>query len=239
MKKVIHKSDSRGRANYGWLQTYYSFSFAQYYNPERVNFGALRVLNDDVIEGGMGFDMHPHDNMEIITIPLEGELAHRDSMGHSSVISSGEVQVMSAGTGIRHSEFNNIPDKVVKLLQIWVIPNQVNVKPRYDQRKLNVEDRSNRFQQIISPNADDEGSWIHQDAWFSLTNLDKGLELDYRIKKSGNGLYLFVIDGSFVIDGIDLGKRDGLGIWEVDQINVKSNAEHSELLLMEVPMNIY
>jgi len=234
---VLHKAASRGDANHGWLHSRHTFSFANYYNPERIHFGMLRVLNDDYVEAGMGFGTHPHDNMEIISIPLEGDLEHKDSMGNVAVIKKGDVQVMSAGTGITHSEYNKNKDKPVKFLQIWVFPNKKNVKPRYDQITLNMTDRHNKLQQILSPNADDEGVWIHQDAWFHLGKFDYGFSVEYRIKKSGNGVYIFVLNGDVTIDETDLNERDGLGIWNTDRISIKANSPDSEILLMEVPMN--
>ena len=190
---VLHKAETRGNANHGWLNAYHSFSFASWYNPDRIQFGALRVLNDDTIAGGMGFGTHPHDNMEIITIPLEGDLAHKDSMGNTEVIKNGDIQVMSARTGIQHSEFNPNADQQTKLLQIWLFPNKRNVDPRYQQITLDVADRHNKLAQILSPNADDEGVWIHQDAWFNMGNFDAGVATEYKIKKEGNGEYSNVV----------------------------------------------
>ena len=235
---ILHKAETRGHANHGWLDSHHSFSFANYYNPERMHFGALRVLNDDRVDPGMGFGTHPHDNMEIISIPLEGDLEHKDSMGNTTVIRSGDIQVMSAGTGIQHSEFNKNNDRLTKFLQIWVFPNQRNVTPRYDQITLNIEDRHNKLQQILSPNTDDEGVWIHQDAWFYLTKLDSNISLDYTVKKKGNGLYAFVLKGDITINDQVLNVRDGLGIWDIDKINIVSKSQDAELLLMEVPMII-
>jgi redox-sensitive bicupin YhaK (pirin superfamily) len=234
---ILHKAASRGDANHGWLHSRHTFSFANYYNPERMHFGVLRVLNDDFVEAGMGFGTHPHDNMEIISIPLEGDLEHKDSMGNVAVIKKGDVQVMSAGTGITHSEYNKNKDKPVKFLQIWVFPNKKNVKPRYDQITLNMADRRNKLQQILSPDADDEGVWIHQDAWFHLGTFDKGFSVEYCVKKSGNGVYFFVLNGDVTIDETALNERDGLGIWNTDRITVKANSQDAEILLMEVPMN--
>ncbi len=234
---VLHKADTRGHANHGWLDSHHTFSFANYYNPERMHFGVLRVLNDDQVSAGMGFGTHPHDNMEIISIPLEGDLEHKDSMGNTTVIRHGDVQVMSAGTGIRHSEYNRNKDQQVKFLQIWVFPNKRNVEPRYDQITLDMADRHNQFQQILSPNPDDAGVWIHQDAWIHLGQLDPGVSLDYSIKKPGNGIYAFVLSGEVSIDGQSLGRRDGFGIWDVEKISVKADS-NAELLLMEVPMKV-
>ena len=232
---VLHKADTRGHADHGWLNAYHSFSFASWYNPERVQFGALRVLNDDTIAAGMGFGTHPHDNMEIITIPLEGDLAHKDSMGNTEIIKSGDVQVMSAGTGVKHSEFNPNADQRTKLLQIWVYPNQQNVEPRYQQITLNPEDRKNRLQQILSPNAEDEGVWIHQDAWFHLGKFDKGVKTTYNLKKEGNGVYAFVLSGKITVDGQELETRDGFGIWDVNSFDIEAMTD-AEFLLMEIPM---
>jgi redox-sensitive bicupin YhaK (pirin superfamily) len=236
-KTILHKAATRGDANHGWLHSMHTFSFVNYYNPERMHFGVLRVLNDDFVEAGMGFGTHPHDNMEIISIPLEGDLEHKDSMGNVAVIKNGDVQVMSAGTGITHSEYNKNKDKPVKFLQIWVFPNRKNVKPRYDQITLNLADRRNKLQQILSPNADDEGVWIHQDAWFHLGKFDEGFSMDYVIKKNGNGVYAFVLKGDITIDETVLNERDGLGIWNIDKISIKANSQDAEILLMEVPMN--
>lgn len=233
---VLHKADTRGHANHGWLDSHHTFSFASYYNPERMHFGVLRVLNDDSVEAGMGFGTHPHDNMEIISIPLEGDLEHKDSMGNITIIKNGDVQVMSAGTGIQHSEYNKNKDRAVKFLQIWVFPKQRNVKPRYDQITLNLADRHNKLQQILSPSADDAGVWIHQDAWFHLGKYDKDAVTDYKIRKSGNGIYAFVIKGSFTIEGNALNQRDGLGIWDIEKISLKANTQDAEILLMDVPM---
>ncbi len=233
---VLHKANTRGHANHGWLDSYHTFSFANYYNPERMHFGVLRVLNDDRVEAGMGFGTHPHDNMEIISIPLEGDIEHKDSMGNIAVIKKGDIQVMSAGTGIQHSEYNRNKDRLTKFLQIWVIPNKKNVTPRYDQITLDAKDRHNKLQQIVSPNADDAGVWIQQDAWFSMGTFDKSFSTTYEIKKKGNGVYAFVLKGDISIDGQSLNERDGLGIWDTDKINITANSPDAELLLMDVPM---
>jgi redox-sensitive bicupin YhaK (pirin superfamily) len=235
-KTIVFKSDSRGDANHGWLHSRHTFSFANYHNPERMQFGVLRVLNDDYVAPGMGFGTHPHDNMEIISIPLEGDLEHKDSMGNVAIIKNGDVQVMSAGTGITHSEYNRNKDKPVKFLQIWVFPNKKNVQPRYDQITLDLNDRHNKFQQIVSPNSDDAGVWIHQDAWFHLGTFDKGISIDYSIKKSGNGVYAFILKGDVTIDGTALNERDGFGIWNTDKFSFEANSQDAEVLLMEVPM---
>lgn len=237
MKTVLHKASTRGHADHGWLNTHHSFSFANYYNPERMNFGVLRVLNDDVVAPGRGFGRHPHDNMEIISIPLEGDLEHKDSMGNVAVIKQGDVQVMSAGTGIYHSEYNKNRDKAVKFLQIWLFPGKRNVTPRYDQISLGAQQLKNQFYQILSPNPNDEGVWIHQNAWFYMGNLEKGVERDYAIKAPGNGLYAFVIKGGVTIAGQSLNARDGFGIWDTEQVSVKADS-NAKVLLMDVPMQM-
>ena len=237
MKTILHKAENRGHADHGWLNTYYSFSFAGYYNPERMHFGTLRVLNDDTIAPAKGFGMHPHDNMEIITIPMEGALTHEDNMGNGSVIKEGDVQVMSAGTGVFHSEFNNDPDQKVKLLQIWVFPNQKNVKPRYDQVSLKDIEKENEFYQILSPSPDDQGVWIHQDAWFSLGKFKTETTQIYRLKKAENGVYVFVMEGAAEVEGRKLQKRDALGLWETAEINLNISVD-SKILIMEIPMQI-
>jgi redox-sensitive bicupin YhaK (pirin superfamily) len=232
---ILHKAESRGYANHGWLVSRHTFSFANYYNPERIHFGALRVLNDDIVDAGKGFGTHPHDNMEIISIPLEGDLEHKDSMGNVSVIRHGDIQVMSAGTGISHSEFNKNNDQEVKFLQIWVIPNKKNVTPRYGQITLNLADRQNKLQQIVSPNADNEGVWIHQNAWFHIGRLSKGFNIDYALKAKGNGIYSFVLSGEITINGQHLKPRDGFGVWDTEFLRIGADSD-SELLLMEVPI---
>lgn len=234
---VLHKAATRGSANHGWLHAHHTFSFANYYNPERMHFGVLRVLNDDIVAGGMGFSKHPHDNMEIITIPLEGDLEHQDSMGNTEVIKNGDIQVMSAGTGVVHSEKNKNYHSPVKLLQIWLFPKEKNVTPRYDQLTLKAEDRHNQLQQVLSPNADDAGVWIHQDAWFHLGKFDKDIKTSYQFKKEGNGLYVFVINGEITVDNQALSSRDGFGVWDKNKVEIKANSE-AEFLLMEVPMSI-
>jgi len=232
---VIHKADTRGVADLGWLKSFQSFSFGGYYNPDRVNFGALRVLNDDVVKGGMGFGEHPHDNMEIISIPLEGELQHKDSMGNAATIKAGEIQVMSAGTGIYHSEYNSDPKIPAKFLQIWLFPNKRNVIPRYDQLLLNNNDKRNEFNQILSPNIADAGVWVYQDAWFNLARFDTGTTKNYSINKKGNGVYVFVLKGEVEINGQLLATRDGFGIWDTDSFKVRA-ITNSDFLLMEIPM---
>lgn len=236
-KHIIHRARTRGNANFGWLNSYHTFSFGHYFDPARTHFGALRVLNDDTVAEGMGFGTHPHDNMEIISIPLLGDLEHQDSMGNKTVIKHGDVQVMSAGTGIQHSEYNKNKDQEVKFLQIWVIPNKRGVTPRYDQISLDIKDRENKFQQVLSPNADDEGVWIHQDAWFHMGTFEAGKTANYSIKKSGNGVYAFILSGAVTINGEALSNRDGMGIENVEELSILANT-NAEILLMEVPMNV-
>ena len=236
-RHTIHKAETRGKADFGWLNSHHTFSFGHYFDPGRVHFGALRVLNDDIVSQGMGFGTHPHDNMEIISIPLEGDLEHQDSMGNKTVIRHGDVQVMSAGTGIQHSEYNKNKDQQVKFLQIWVFPKVRNVEPRYDQITLNINDRINKFQQILSPNAEDEGVWIYQDAWFHLGKFDEGKTSTYTIKNEGNGVYAFILSGDVTINGEKLSTRDGMGIEDAKELIVEANT-NAEILLMEVPMNV-
>ncbi len=236
MEKVIHKASSRGHANHGWLNSYHSFSFANYFNPERVHFGRLRVLNDDTVAPGKGFGTHPHDNMEIISIPLSGDLEHKDSMGNTTVIREGDVQVMSAGTGVYHSEYNKNDDQEVKFLQIWVFPDTKNVEPRYDQISLKDIARKNEFYQILSPNKEDQGVWIHQQAWFHMGEFDQKKETSYTIAGEGNGVYVFVLEGEVKAAGESLGPRDAMGIWDAQEISFESTPG-ARVLLMEVPMN--
>lgn len=236
MKTILHTANSRGHANHGWLDSHHSFSFANYYNPDRVHFGMLRVLNDDQVAGGEGFGQHPHDNMEIISIPLEGRVEHKDSMGNATVISKGEIQVMSAGTGIFHSEFNPDPLQVAKFLQIWVFPAVRNTKPRYSQISLEGLAKPDALYQIVSPNPDDDGAWIGQQAWFHLGDLSQGWEGEYAFKGSNHGVYAFVLEGKVTINGITLSRRDGLGVYETNSLHIRSE-EASNILLMEVPMD--
>jgi len=237
MKTVIHKAETRGHANHGWLDSWHTFSFAGYHNPDRVHFGVLRVLNDDTVAPGMGFGKHPHDNMEIISIPLEGDLEHGDSTGTVAVIKQGDVQVMSAGTGIIHSEKNKNNNQQVKFLQIWVFPNKKNVQPRYDQKTFSDADKQNKLATVVSPvGTNDGGVQLHQDAWFHLGKLDTGTELSYDVKKKGNGVYAFVLNGDVTINEIALNHRDGLGISDTDSLSLKADSA-AEILLMEVPMN--
>lgn len=235
---ALHKAESRGHSNHGWLDTHQTFCFASYYNPERMHFGILRVLNDDVVEPSKGFGTHPHNNMEIFSIPLEGDLEHKDSMNNVAIIKKGDIQVMSAGTGIYHSEFNNNSDKPVKFLQIWLYPNKKSVIPRYDQITLNSKDRHNKLQQILSPYAKDQGVWIYQDAWFHMGIFDNKFTSTYQLKKKGNGVYAFIIKGSFLVNGTVLNEKDGMGIWDLASLDVISQSDASEILPMEVPMTM-
>jgi redox-sensitive bicupin YhaK (pirin superfamily) len=235
---VLHKAATRGHADHGWLNSHHTFSFANYYDPERMHFGVLRVLNDDTVAPGMGFGTHPHDNMEIISIPLEGDLEHKDSMGNTAVIRNGDVQVMSAGTGIRHSEYNRNKEQLVMFLQIWVFPNKRDVTPRYDQITLDAAKRHNNLQQILSPNPEDEGVWIHQNAWFHLGTFDKDFRTSYELKDKRNGVYVFVLSGDVTVNGIALNQRDGLGVQDASSLNLKADSQGAEVLLMEVPMTI-
>ncbi|NHF61316.1 pirin family protein [Flavobacteriaceae bacterium TP-CH-4] len=235
MKTVLHKANTRGHADHGWLNSHHSFSFANYHNPERMNFGVLRVLNDDVVSEARGFGTHPHRNMEIISIPLEGDLQHMDSMGNSTVIKEGDVQVMSAGTGIQHSEYNKNKDRPVKFLQIWIFPNKNEVEPRYDQISLKDIAVPNRFYQILSPNKGEQGVWIHQEAWFHLGEFEAGKNDTYHLNNGGNGVYLFVIEGKVEVNGQKLERRDGYGLWELEKFDLTATTD-AKVLLMEVPM---
>lgn len=234
---VFHPADTRGHADHGWLNAHHSFSFAGWYNPERIQFGALRVLNDDIIAGGMGFGKHPHDNMEIITIILEGALEHKDSMGNGEVIYPGEVQVMSAGSGIYHSEFNPNKDQQANVLQSWIFTKTHNVEPRYDQRKFSDEERENKLQMLVSPmDSEDPGLKIHQDAWIYRSNLKEGNEVTHKMHSGEHGAYLFVINGKLAVDGKIIAKRDAVGISNAEVVTIKAEGD-SDFLLYEVPMN--
>ena len=232
----IHKADSRGHANLGWLDSRQTFSFSGYYNPEMVHFGALRVLNDDVVAGGKGFGLHPHDNMEIISIVLEGALEHKDNMGNTGVLRQGEIQVMSTGSGVFHSEYNKNADLPAKFLQIWLYPNVLEVTPRYDQITVDAARSRNRLQQVVSPKGGNGGTWIYQDAWFSLGDFEKGKGDHYSLQKEGDGVYIFVIRGSFSVDGQELKTRDGLAVTDASSLNLEALEDDSEVLIMEVPL---
>lgn len=235
MNTTLHKSTTRGHANHGWLDSWHSFSFASYYDPGRIHFGALRVLNDDTVAPGRGFGMHPHDNMEIISLPLEGDLEHEDSLGNKQVIRQGDVQVMSAGTGVAHSEKNRNDNRPVRFLQIWLLPNKRDVAPRYDQKTFSDAEKHNTLLTVVSPMGEKKGVNIHQDAWFSMGKLDSGTVLTYDIRGEGNGVYAFLIEGDVTINDVVMNRRDGLGIWDEKTLSITANSQ-SELLLMEVPM---
>lgn len=234
---TFHAADTRGMARHGWLTSAHTFSFAHYYDPERVHFGALRVLNDDLVAPGMGFGEHPHNNMEIISIPLEGALEHRDSMGNKTVIRNGDVQVMSAGTGVRHSEFNHSKSEAVKFLQIWVFPNKRDVAPRYDQVTLPATGSWEGWKNILGPTPAEGRVWIHQDAWFHIGRFQANEKSNYTIQQSGNGVYVFVLAGSVNVDGHALQTRDGLGIENTEHISFEITSPDTQILLMEVPMD--
>jgi redox-sensitive bicupin YhaK (pirin superfamily) len=236
MPFILHKSETRGQANHGWLKANHSFSFANWYNPERIHFGALRVLNDDIVAPGMGFGTHPHDNMEIITIPLKGSLRHQDSMGFSEVIHSGEVQVMSAGTGIYHSEYNASDLDEINLFQIWIFPNKQDVEPRYDQISYHWEECKNCFLQLVSPNKNDKGTWIHQDAWIQIAEISENETISYQLKNSNNGVYFMNIEGTVYVMQHELKNRDAIGIWNENQIQITTKT-NAKILAIEVPMS--
>ena len=235
MKSILYPGNQRGTSDHGWLKANFSFSFASYYDPDKVHFGALRVLNDDIIAGGMGFGLHPHDNMEIITIPLSGALEHKDSMGNSGVIHAGEVQVMSAGTGVRHSEFNHSKTEEANTLQIWLFPKYQDVEPRYDQKNFNDQFKQNTLTTLISPGRIDSALWVNQDATFSMGSFDAGQTLDYNIAYPGNGAYIFVLDGQAAVNNQLLKKRDALGVYETESFTIDFK-DHTRLLIIDVPM---
>jgi len=234
-KLNFHPADNRGQTDLGWLKSKHSFSFGSYTDINKMHFGVLRVLNDDWLTMGMGFSPHSHENMEIISIPLVGELAHNDSMGNSSVVAKGEIQVMSAGTGIQHSEFNNSRIKSVEFLQIWILPNKMNIDPRYSQQAIDFGKAKNSFLQILSPNENDSGVWIQQEAWFHWSVFDLDFEREYVFKNKNNGLYIFVLSGRIKVYGKSMGTRDGLAVMGVSQTHIKAE-DHAEFLLIEVPV---
>jgi hypothetical protein len=236
MKTIIHKSADRGHANHGWLNAKHSFSFASYHDPNKVHFGLLRVLNDDIVAPGTGFGMHPHDNMEIVTIPLQGTLEHRDSMGNIGTIKPNEIQAMSAGSGLMHSEYNHSKTEPINLLQIWVFPKERNIEPRYEQKVFEENDKLNKFKTIVAPVKSDDVMWINQDAYFSIGKFNEDTIQNYSMQHNGNGAYIFVIEGEATIANEALGKRDAIGIWETDNFELKIKT-NSEILIIEVPMN--
>jgi quercetin 2,3-dioxygenase len=236
MKKIIHIANTRGYFDFGWLKTNHTFSFGKYYDSERVNFGMLRVLNDDFVEAGQGFGTHPHNDMEIVSIPLSGSLAHKDSTGTEEVINPNEVQVMSAGTGILHSEYNHLKDEDTNFLQLWIFPDKKEHQPRYDQKSFDPKERINKLQFIVTPEKKDNNLWLNQDAYLSLSDLEKDKSIEYKIHTKGNGVYLFLIEGNISVDDESLSKRDGIGIWEIDEFSIRA-IEDSQILLIEVPMD--
>ena len=235
MKTVFHAAAERGFASRGWLKSYHSFSFSSYHDPEKMNFGLLRVLNDDFVEQGMGFGTHGHDNMEIVSIPLSGALKHNDSTGREAVINHGDVQIMSAGSGIQHSEYNNSKTEPVKFLQIWVFPKKKDIEPRYEQKSFNEADKTNQFLTVVSPEENAKSIWINQDAYFSMANLDANFNLDYTLKNPNHGIYAFVLEGNVDVVGKTLGERDALGVYEIDKVSFKANSD-AKILVIEVPM---
>ncbi len=238
MKTIIHKSDTRGFANHGWLKSHHTFSFASYQDAERMNFGMLRVLNDDVVQPKMGFGTHPHQNMEIISIPLKGALSHKDSMGNKRAIEVGEVQVMSAGTGLTHSEFNDSKTEEVNFLQLWIIPEEMGVTPNYEQRKFDVSERQNTLQTVVAPKdkLEDEALPISQQAYIYRTDLNADNSVVLTPKSTDNGFYIFVTDGAIEVSENTLEKRDAIGVWDVDGLEISAK-ENSEVIIIEVPMN--
>lgn len=235
MKQVLHKAESRGFINLGWLDSRHSFSFGQYYNPECMHFGALRVLNDDVVAAGMGFNTHAHEHMEIVSIPLYGDLEHRDNLGNVSIIRAGDVQVMSAGTGIHHSEFNYNNDKEVRFLQIWIFPKTRNTAPSYQQKSFLATQWQDHIQQVVSPKEMASGIGINQDAWISRCTASPGFSVKYSLHTEQNGVYLFLLEGKLIVEGITLAQRDGLGIWEANEVKIQADSK-AEFLIIEVPM---
>ena len=240
---VLHRADTRGEASFGWLHSRHSFSFANYFNPERIQFGALRVLNDDIVQGGAGFGTHPHRDMEIVSIPLAGGLKHEDSMGHGSVIRSGDVQIMSAGTGVLHSEFNASAEDLVNFLQIWILPEKLGIKPRYEQKSFDLSATPGKFVPVVSPATDDGAVWINQAARFSLAHSATTENLEYERLREGNGLYLFVIEGQAEIttngESLQLGRRDAVGLPDLAPLSVQTQGtaeQPTRLLLIDVPM---
>ena len=235
MKPIYHENQSRGLADHGWLKSRHTFSFANYYNPERMNFGILRVLNDDIVTPSMGFGTHPHENMEIISIPLSGSLRHQDSMGNKHIISTGEVQIMSAGSGITHSEYNNSSSEDVNFLQIWVLPKERDITPRYDQKVFDEGNRKNRFQLLVAPENSEETVLINQDAWFSLADIEAEKQVAYEKNDKKNGVYFFVIEGNVKIEGHDIKRRDGLGLIDGETYPISAQTK-TQLLAIEVPL---
>jgi redox-sensitive bicupin YhaK (pirin superfamily) len=235
MKSIVHKAESRGLADHGWLKSNHTFSFARHYDPTRMGFGLLRVLNDDVVAPGMGFGTHPHDNMEIISIPLSGALRHKDSTGNVFPIRTNDVQIMSAGSGLTHSEMNHSTKESVNFLQLWIFPKEKNITPRYEQKTFSPEKRHNTLLTVVAPD-DQAAVWINQDAYLSLATLDQDVTLTYQAKKPGNGSYIFVLDGELDVADTHLGKRDAIGITDFDSVSLKATSPKAEVLVIDVPM---
>lgn len=233
---IIYRANSRGKADHGWLDSKHTFSFAEYFNPDRMNFGELRVLNDDFILGGGGFPLHPHNNMEIITIVLDGAIEHKDSMGHSEILKHGDIQVMSAGTGIKHSEFNASQNESLNLFQIWIYPETQDVKPRYAQQAYDVSKTKNTFLEIVTPDDGKNPLWIHQHAWLCIGNFESAQTVDYSIKRCGNGLFAMVVEGEIEISGQTLADRDAIGIWDIQTVAISVTKPNTRILLIDVPM---
>lgn len=236
MRTIFHPANERGHANHGWLDSHHSFSFSSFYDPLKIHFGALRVLNDDVVLGGAGFGQHPHDNMEIVSIPTVGALAHKDTTGTSKVIATNDVQIMSAGTGLEHSEFNASKTDPVNFFQLWIFPKKRDIKPRYEQKTFDPTERKNSFQVVVSASGGNAIA-INQDAWISLADFSEGFTKDYTLNLKGNGVYLFVIDGQVEVAGKELNKRDAIGIWETDKVSITATQD-SKILVVEVPMEV-
>lgn len=236
MKKVVHKANTRGHSQYDWLDSHHTFSFDRYYDPERIHFGALRVLNDDRVEAGEGFGTHPHKNMEIISIPLKGALQHGDSHNNSKVVRYGEIQTMSAGTGIYHSEMNHSSTEPVEFLQIWVLPRTHNTPPAYNDYDIHSLLKKNELATIVAPDGTAPATLL-QDTWFSMGEVEPGKTINYKMHQSGNGVYLFLIEGEVQVEGTDLSRRDGMGIYDTETFSIKTT-EQSHILLIEVPMNV-
>lgn len=238
MKTTLHKANTRGKADHGWLKSHHSFSFASYHNPQRMGFGKLRVLNDDIVQPKMGFGTHPHQNMEIISIPLSGALTHKDSMDNKRAITTGEVQVMSAGTGLQHSEFNDSKTDEVKFLQLWIQPEEYNVTPRYEQKEFDQKKRENKFQIVVAPknNIIDDALWIHQQAYISIGNFDAQQTINFKLQDASHGIYVFLLEGEVAIGNETLVDKDALGIWDTEMVTINIHKD-SKILIVEVPMN--
>jgi redox-sensitive bicupin YhaK (pirin superfamily) len=237
MKKILYKASTRRHKYNGWLDTYNTFSFADYFDPERINFGALRVVNDDTIKGGEGFGSHLHNNMEIVSIPLYGTLELKNNLGYTSVISPGDIQVLSAGSGVVHSVYNADNEKPVSFFQIWVLPKEKNIEPKYEQKSFDFINSCNELVHLIAPNRENGCLYLNQDAWFSIGTFTKGNSFDYKLRKKGNGLYAMVVEGEFELLGEILQHRDGIGVFETDNVQIKSLSETGRILLIDITMN--